>query len=162
MDYPAGTERLRHLQGEGGIDIGSYWRRILFATKWAIRKTLLSKTYKRKRVLLTGIFAKDVDHCAFFVDSDPHLVISQAGFFGLRSLYGHRPISGFASTSGGINYIRPPSRYHRCLPPAVHILVDERRTRYQELCAFSGDFKRWVRCPQMNSHGNPEDFRVQT
>ena len=114
FDYPAGDEnRTAVYKGDGGISIGSFWRRLLFAAAFKDINILISGTigdasrihYRRNIMDMVQEFTP------FLVfDDDPYLVIANGKLFWIIDAYtttDQFPYSTpLATESGKINYIR--------------------------------------------------------
>jgi uncharacterized membrane protein (UPF0182 family) len=114
LNYPAGDQNVyMTYTGTGGVAIGSLWRRIVFAARFAEIKILLSDDFTAgSRVLYHRQVAERVRKIAPFlrVDRDPYPVITAGGrIVWLVDTYtttDHFPYS--QPTPGVGNYIRNP------------------------------------------------------
>lgn len=111
FDYPAGEQNVyTTYEGEGGIGIGSFWRRMLFATRLGDAKLLLSDDLTdESRVLLRRTVRERLQALSPFLvyDSDPYLVISEGRLFWIADAYTSTSRYPYSQPSaGGINYIR--------------------------------------------------------
>jgi uncharacterized membrane protein (UPF0182 family) len=83
IDYPAGDENIyTTYQGRGGVPVGSFWRRLLFAIRFASYRILLSpEITPESRVLFYRQVGERVRRIApfFRFDADPYLVIRDDG-----------------------------------------------------------------------------------
>ncbi len=83
FDYPAGNQNVyTTYEGQGGIPLGSFWRKGLFAAYLGDLKLLLSNDLTpASRVLLARNIRERVQRIApfFRYDDDPYLVISATG-----------------------------------------------------------------------------------
>lgn len=83
FDYPAGNQNVyTTYAGQGGIPLGSFWRKLLFAAYLGDLKLLLSNDLTTEsRVLLLRNIRERVQRIAPFLryDDDPYLVISATG-----------------------------------------------------------------------------------
>jgi uncharacterized membrane protein (UPF0182 family) len=111
FDYPAGDENVFSVyQGEGGIGLGSYWRRLLFATRLGDMKLILSDDLtSESRVLFRRNIRERLETIAPFLsfDSDPYLVVSEGRLFWIIDAYttsNHYPYS--QPLGDGTNYMR--------------------------------------------------------
>ncbi|MBO0721463.1 MAG: UPF0182 family protein [Blastocatellia bacterium] len=115
FNFPKGEENVyTHYDGEGGVSIGSFWRRLLFAARFADMKLLLSNDMTPdSRVLFYRNINERLNLIAPFLtfDRDPYLVISQGRLFWIADGYTvsdrypySQPID--SGQSGEINYIR--------------------------------------------------------
>jgi uncharacterized membrane protein (UPF0182 family) len=173
FDYPAGEQNVfATYQGEGGIDIGSYWRRILFATKLGDSKLLLSNDLtSESRVLLYRSVRERLSIIAPFLryDSDPYLIISEGRLFWMSDAYTVTDRYPYSQpTSGEINYIRNSVKavidaYNGTVSFYVADEKDPLILTYARI--FPGTFKPLSEMPaDLRSHMRyPEDiFRIQT
>src|SRR5439155_5015864 len=83
FDYPSGDQNVyTTYAGQGGIPLGSFWRKTLFAARLGDLKLLLSNDLTLgSRVLLYRNIRERVQRIApfFRYDDDPYMVISAAG-----------------------------------------------------------------------------------
>jgi uncharacterized membrane protein (UPF0182 family) len=83
FDYPAGDQNVyTAYEGQGGIPLGSFWRKMLFAAHLGDIKLLMSNDLtSASRVLLYRNIRERVQRIAplFRYDDDPYMVISAAG-----------------------------------------------------------------------------------
>jgi hypothetical protein len=115
FSYPAGEENVfANYAGEGGVPVGSTWRQMLFATRFADLKLLLSEDLTpESRVLFKRNISERLVEVAPFLrfDSDPYLVISEGRLFWIADAYTvsdrypySQPVA--AGFGGSVNYIR--------------------------------------------------------
>ena len=82
LDYPSGSENVyNRYDGQGGINIGPLWRRLLFAKHLGDWRMLLSDDLTPDtRLMFRRNIAERVRHIAPFIefDDDPYLVIADA------------------------------------------------------------------------------------
>jgi uncharacterized protein len=112
FDYPAGDQNVyTTYAGQGGIPLGSFWRKVLFAAYLGDTKLLLSNDVTSdSRVMIYRNIRERVQRIAPFLryDDDPYLVISAAGRL-VWLLDGYTISDGFpysAPTRGLGNYVR--------------------------------------------------------
>ena len=112
FDYPAGDQNVyTTYAGQGGIPLGSFWRKALFAAHLGDIKLLLSNDVTPdSRVLIYRNIRERVQRIApfFRYDDDPYLVISAAGRL-VWLLDGYTVSEWFpysAPTRGLGNYVR--------------------------------------------------------
>jgi hypothetical protein len=112
FDYPAGDQNVyTAYTGRGGIPLGSFWRKTLFAAHLADVKLLMSNDLTpESRVLLYRNIRERVQRIApfFLYDDDPYMVISAAGRI-VWLLDGYTASNGFpysTATRGLGNYVR--------------------------------------------------------
>ena len=112
FDYPAGDQNVyTAYTGQGGIPLGSFWRKTLFAARLGDFKLLLSDDLTTEsRVLLYRNIRERVQRIApfFRYDDDPYMVISATGRI-VWLLDGYTVSDRFpysAPTRGLGNYVR--------------------------------------------------------
>ena len=112
FDYPAGDRNVyTAYEGQGGIPLGSFWRKMLFAAHLGDIKLLMSNDLTSvSRVLLYRNIRERVQRIAPFLryDGDPYMVISAAGRI-VWLLDGYTISDWFpysAATPGLGNYVR--------------------------------------------------------
>jgi len=112
FDYPAGDQNVyTAYEGQGGIPLGSVWRKLLFAAHLGDIKLLMSNDLtSASRVLLYRNIRERVQRIAPFLryDDDPYMVISAAGRI-VWLLDGYTVSDWFpysAATPGLGNYVR--------------------------------------------------------
>jgi hypothetical protein len=112
FDYPAGDRNVyTAYEGQGGIPLGSFWRKLLFAAHLGDVKLLMSNDLtSASRVLLYRNVQERVQRIApfFQYDVDPYMVISAAGRI-VWLLDGYTVSDWFpysAATPGLGNYVR--------------------------------------------------------
>src|SRR3989454_5029501 len=112
FDYPSGDQNVyTTYAGQGGIPLGSFWRKTLFAARLGDLKLLLSNDLTPgSRVLLYRNIRERVQRIApfFRYDDDPYMVISAAGRI-VWLLDGYTVSDRFpysAPTRGLGNYVR--------------------------------------------------------
>ncbi|MEO0407986.1 MAG: UPF0182 family protein, partial [Cyanobacteria bacterium P01_A01_bin.135] len=83
LDFPSGSENVYNVyDGSGGIGIGAYWRRLLYALRLGDWRLLLTENVTPDTQLLFRRNIRDrVQTLAPFLryDSDPYLVVADAG-----------------------------------------------------------------------------------
>ena len=109
--HPAGEANVfSSYAGDGGVPIGSTWRQLLFATRFADMKLLLSDDLmSESRVLFHRNVAERLTRVAPFLhfDRDPYIVISEGRLFWIADAYTASDRYPYSQpVSGGINYIR--------------------------------------------------------
>jgi hypothetical protein len=112
FDYPAGNQNVyTTYDGQGGIPLGSFWRKALFAVYLGDIKLLLSNdlTAESRLLIYRNIRARVQRIAPFFqYDDDPYMVISAAGRI-VWLLDGYTVSDRFpysAPTRGLGNYVR--------------------------------------------------------
>lgn len=109
--YPEGDDNVStRYDGDGGIEIGNLFRRLLFSLRFRSYEVLVSTQLNNEsRIIFHRNISDRVATIAPFLeyDSDPYLVISDGRLFWIRDAYtvtGNYPYSSPAGT--GVNYIR--------------------------------------------------------
>ena len=110
FNYPAGDENVyTNYTGNGGVSIGSYWRRLLFAVRFGDMKLLLSNDMTPdSRVLYYRNIRERLGRLAPFLrfDKDPYLVISEGRLFWIADAYTTSDRYPYSQPIEGINYMR--------------------------------------------------------
>jgi uncharacterized membrane protein (UPF0182 family) len=109
--YPRGEDNVyTTYEGNGGIQVSSFWRRLLFSIRLRSFKVLLSEDITNdSRVMLHRRMSQRVALVAPFLqyDPDPYLVISSGRLFWLQDAYTTTRRYPYATPApNGINYIR--------------------------------------------------------
>jgi len=110
--YPRGEDNVfTQYAGNGGLSIGSLWRKLLFAFRFGAYQILLSNDIDdESRILFYRNVRERVQMLAPFLsfDRDPYLVVADGRLFWIFDAYttsGRYPYSTPAGP-GGLNYIR--------------------------------------------------------
>jgi len=111
FDYPMGDENVYgYYQGEGGVSIGSFFRRVVYAWQFADFNILISgELTPESSVLYYRNISERVNHLVPFLqlDNDPYLVILDRGLFWIQDAYTTTERYPYSEPHGsGINYIR--------------------------------------------------------
>ena len=118
--YPSGEDNVfAEYKGEGGVSVGSFWRKLLFAIRFGSGKALLSEDLRPdSRVLYYRRISDRVRKIAPFLtyDQDPYLAIADGRLFWIQDAYttsSRYPYSSAIAngtnssiTNAGTNYIR--------------------------------------------------------
>jgi hypothetical protein len=109
--YPKGDDNVYSTyDGRGGVPIGTFWRRLLFAIRFGSTDIVLTEqATPESRILFHRRLSERIREIAPFLtyDSDPYPVIANERLFWIQDAYtitGNYPYSSRAS--GGVNYIR--------------------------------------------------------
>lgn len=109
--YPKGDDNVTTTyDGEGGVAVDSFFRKLLFSVRFRSIKTLLADDLtSESRVLFHRGISERVQRIAPFLayDPDPYLAIADGRLFWILDAYttsAHYPYS--TPVAGGINYIR--------------------------------------------------------
>lgn len=110
FNYPSGEKDVySNYEGTGGVSIGSYWRKLLFATRFGDMKMLLSDAITPdSRVLYYRDIKDRLSRIAPFLqfDQDPYMVVSEGKLFWIADAYTVSNRYPYSEQFGGINYIR--------------------------------------------------------
>jgi uncharacterized protein len=109
--YPEGEDNVfTTYDGEGGVSIGSFWRKLLFAVRFGSGKTLLADDLTAEsRVLYYRRIQERVRKIAPFLtyDQDPYLAIDNGRLFWIQDAYTTSSRYPYSTTlASGTNYIR--------------------------------------------------------
>jgi uncharacterized protein len=175
FSYPAGEENVfKNYEGEGGVSLGSSFRRLLFSTRFGDLKLMLSADLTpESRVLFHRNIRERLEMVAPYLtfDNDPYLVVSEGRLYWLADAYTHSdryPYSqAIRTSSGSLNYIRNSVKavvdaYHGTV--SLYI-ADERDPLIQTYARiFPGSLKPLAEMPEgLRAHLRyPEDiFKIQ-
>jgi hypothetical protein len=111
FDYPMGDENVYgYYQGDGGVNIGSFIRRLVYAWQFGDFNILISgELTPESRVLYYRNISERVNHLAPFLklDSDPYLVVMDGKLFWIQDAYTITDRYPYSEPHGGeLNYIR--------------------------------------------------------
>ncbi|RMF95891.1 MAG: UPF0182 family protein [Candidatus Schekmanbacteria bacterium] len=112
FDYPSGDKNIyTHYQGNGGVQVDSFLKKVLFALKFKEIKILLASDIKpESRIMFYRKINERVKHLTPFLkfDSDPYIVISDDGkLFWIIDAYTFTANYPYSDpTKGYGNYIR--------------------------------------------------------
>jgi len=111
FDYPMGNENVfGHYQGEGGVTLGGFIRRLVYAWQFGDFNILISgQLTPESRILYYRNIRERVNHLAPFLqlDEDPYLVIIDGGLYWIQDAYTTTDRYPYSEPfNGGINYIR--------------------------------------------------------
>ncbi|MFM8393917.1 MAG: UPF0182 family protein, partial [Acidobacteriota bacterium] len=110
FNYPEGEQNVyTKYEGDGGVPIGSYWRKLLFATRFGDMKLLLSNDITAEsRILFHRTIRARLRQIVPFLefDEDPYMVISQGRLYWITDCYTVSSRYPYAQRVDGINYIR--------------------------------------------------------
>ncbi len=109
--YPKGDDNvLTSYQGEGGVSVGTFFRKLLFSLRFASLKTLLSQDLTAEsRILFHRRVAERVGRIAPFLglDPNPYLAIDRGRLLWVQDLYTSSDRYPYSTASAsGVNYIR--------------------------------------------------------
>ena len=110
FSHPAGEQNVtRNYTGTGGLPVGSTFSQMLFATRFADLKVLLSNDLTAEsRVLQTRNIRERLEKVAPYLrfDADPYLVINEGRLIWIADAYTTTNRYPYSQPSDGINYIR--------------------------------------------------------
>jgi hypothetical protein len=113
LDYPAGDQNIyTNYEGKGGVNIGSLWRKLVFAAHQATFRILLSQDLKpESRIIFHSQIHERVKKIAPFLtfDRDAYMVIAQGGrLFWIIDAYTTSDRFPYSEPrrQGQLNYIR--------------------------------------------------------
>ncbi len=108
--YPKGEDNVSSTYaGTGGIPIGSFWNKLLFAIRFRSYQILLSDDITNEsRLMFERQIRRRVAKIAPFLvlDEDPYPVVSEGRIFWIQDAYTVSDRYPYASAAGGVNYIR--------------------------------------------------------
>ncbi|HET9269975.1 MAG TPA: UPF0182 family protein, partial [Vicinamibacterales bacterium] len=109
--YPRGDDNVfKEYEGRGGVELSSFWRKLLFAFRFGAYQIVLSDDIgPQSRILFNRTIGDRVRAIAPFLefDRDPYLVLANGRLFWIYDAYtasSRYPYS--APVVGGVNYIR--------------------------------------------------------
>jgi uncharacterized membrane protein (UPF0182 family) len=110
FDFPMGNENVYgYYKGTGGVSLGSFVRRLVYAWQFGDLNLLISSELTREsRVLYYRNIKTRVSHIAPFLtlDSDPYMVVSEGKLFWIQDAYTTTNRYPYSQPLGGLNYIR--------------------------------------------------------
>jgi uncharacterized membrane protein (UPF0182 family) len=167
LDYPVGDQNVyTKYAGDGGVAIGSWWRRLVFAARFGEVKMLLSQELgPESRILFNRAIVERVRTIAPFLrlDRDPYPVVTADGrvvwLLDAYTTSEHFPYS--QPTAGLGNYIRNPIKvtvdaYHGTVrfylvepdEPLVRAYARAFPGLFQPIAAMPEDLRGHIRYPQ--------------
>ncbi len=110
FDFPMGDENVYSFyQGKGGVSLGSFIRRLVYAWQFGDFNILISgELTPESRVLYYRNIRERVNHLAPFLklDSDPYLVVMDGRLFWIQDAYTTSDRYPYSEPLGKLNYIR--------------------------------------------------------
>jgi len=112
FDYPMGEQNVYgHYEGEDGVSIGSFFRKLVYAWEFGDFNILISgELTSESRALYYRNIGERVSHLAPFLelDSDPYLVVMDGRLFWIQDAYTTTDRYPYSQPlgEGGLNYIR--------------------------------------------------------
>ena len=108
--YPKGEDNVyNQYAGTGGVPLGSFWRKLLFAARFRNYQILLSDDItSESRVMFDRQIRRRVSKIAPFLvlDEDPYPVVSDGRIFWIQDAYTVTDRYPYSTASAGVNYIR--------------------------------------------------------
>ncbi|HYM14706.1 MAG TPA: UPF0182 family protein [Dehalococcoidia bacterium] len=96
-------------QGKGGVSVGSFFRRALYAWKFKDRNILLSGAITgNSRIIYDRNIQQRIHDVAPFLqlDADPYMVVDQGNVYWMQDAYTTTDTIPYSHRTGGVNYIR--------------------------------------------------------
>ena len=111
FDYPKGEENaFTTYAGTGGVSVGSYWDRLMFALRFGDMNILLTDALtSESRILFNRKIQTRVNAIApwLWLDTDPYPVIADGKIFWIQDAYTYTDRYPYSEPAqNGINYIR--------------------------------------------------------
>ena len=110
FDYQGSGEQVRNrYDGEGGVRLSSFFRRLVYAWEFADTNILISDAISDESRLLYRRNIQDrVEMIAPFLalDSDPYMVVADGELFWIQDAYTHTDRYPYSTRTAGLNYIR--------------------------------------------------------
>jgi uncharacterized membrane protein (UPF0182 family) len=165
FDYPKGEDNVSSTYaGTGGIPIGSFWNKLLFAIRFRSYQILLSDDITdESRLMFERQIRRRVAKIAPFLvlDNDPYPVVSEGRIFWIQDAYTVSDRYPYSSSAGGVNYIRNSVKitidaYHGTVTfyaadttdPIAQTLAKIFPDLMQPLAAMPEDLRSHVRYPE--------------
>jgi hypothetical protein len=167
FDYPVGDRNEEAIYtGEGGVGVGSLWRRLLFAVRFGEMKLLFSRDFTAEsRILYHRQMTERVQKIAPFLhlDRDPYPVVTADGrIVWLLDAYTTSERFPYSQPTPGIgNYIRNPVKvtvdaYHGTVrfylvepeEPLARAWARAFPNLFQPVAAMPADLRAHIRYPQ--------------
>ena len=110
FDYPKGDDNVNsQYAGTGGIPVGSFWNKLLFAIHFRSYQILLSDDItSESRLMFDRQIRRRVSKIAPFLvlDEDPYPVVSDGRIFWIQDAYTVTDRYPYSTAAGNVNYIR--------------------------------------------------------
>ena len=109
--YPRGDENeFTEYSGTGGVSLGSFWRKLVFALRFGAYQIVLSDDIgAESRILFNRNIRERISALApflRFLDQDPYLVVADGKLYWLFDAYTTSTLYPYSTPSGPVNYIR--------------------------------------------------------
>ena len=165
FDYPKGEDNVyTQYQGNGGILLDSFWKKLLFAANFRNYQIILSDDITTEsRVMFDRQIRRRVSKIAPFLvlDEDPYPVVSDGRIFWIQDAYTVSNRYPYSTSSAGVNYIRNSVKvvidaYHGSVTfysaestdPIVQTLARIFPDLMRPLSEMSADLRQHVRYPE--------------
>jgi len=171
--YPRGDENeFTEYNGSGGVSLGSFWRKLLFALRFGAYQIVLSDDIgAESRILFNRNIRERISTLApflRFLDQDPYLVVADGKMYWLYDAYTTSTLYPYSTPSGPVNYIRNSVKfvidaYNGTTTAYLADTADPIAATYAQI--FPGMFKPLAEMPaSIRSHVRyPEDiFALQS
>ncbi|HIE53078.1 MAG TPA: UPF0182 family protein, partial [Armatimonadetes bacterium] len=123
FDYPQGTQNVKtRYQGRGGVPVGSFWRRILFALRFRDAKIFLTQfVTPQSRIIFRRQIRRRVETIAPFLtyDDDPYIVLAEGRLYWIIDAYTITRRYPYSEPE-----LRTPHRMFNYIRNAVKVVVD--------------------------------------
>jgi uncharacterized protein len=111
FDYPRGDDNVTsHYQGRGGVPIDSFWRKLVFASRFRSQQVLFSNDLGAgTRVLFHRRIDERLERIAPFLhyEGDPYIVVSEGRLYWMEDAYTTSSSYPYSTPAGDeLNYIR--------------------------------------------------------
>ncbi len=108
--YPKGEDNVNiQYAGNGGVQLSSFWRKLLFAARFRSYQILLSDDItSESRLMFDRQIRRRVAKIAPFLvlDADPYPVVTEGRILWIQDAYTVSDRYPYSSSAGGVNYIR--------------------------------------------------------
>ncbi|HZM94510.1 MAG TPA: UPF0182 family protein [Vicinamibacterales bacterium] len=109
--YPRGDENeFTQYAGTGGVSLGSFWRKLLFALRFGSYQIILTDDIgPESKILFNRNIRERITRLApflRFLDLDPYLVVADGRLFWLYDAYTASTFYPYSTPAGQVNYIR--------------------------------------------------------
>jgi uncharacterized protein len=167
LNYPVGDQNVyTTYDGRGGVSIGSFWRKLLFAARFAEIKILLAQDLTpESRILYHRQIVERVQKIAPFLrlDRDPYPVVPKdGGIVWLLDAYTTSEHFPYSQPTGGVgNYIRNPVKvtvdaYHGTVrfylvepdEPIIRAYARAFPGLFEPIASMPADLRAHIRYPQ--------------
>ncbi len=109
FDYPSGNNNVyTNYHGTGGVQMGSWWRRLAYAIRFGDLQILLSSDITPDSRILYNRTVQDAQRLAPYLqyDADPYPVVSGGRIYWIWDAYTTSDQYPYSAMNGQINYIR--------------------------------------------------------